>query len=553
MLARTLKNWRLYEGQGSTAGRFCAELSEALRTVLDQHGPLTLRFTAQDILLDRQPLIAEQASKEAIAVVFHRDGVRGICFKPGIGSSEVGGVLDAIVRSGKDGSEESDLVTLLWDADLPHVELEVVPLEADIREGAEDPSPEAGSFMPWPAGGFSAEDLALGAGPGATTGEAEGKGRLGRSDDWLTLDSEAGSRFSSAAEEARWPPEVERFRQEYGGEHGPSLILDALNIIEACLSECPDQSEADDFAQFLTSLTRTAVVSGAWTDAQACLVAHRRRGGDAWSAERFGPELQRSVSMAALVQGLDRQPPAEVSNFISFARELGAAALPWLAFAMAESGERRHRRLLAQAVADCCRDDPRRLDPWLADPRWYVVRNVVYVLGMIGGAQIAPLLQAVIHHSDYRVQRQVILALKGLDHRLARPLLLQMLSDESKSSFCMVLEALSLDRAPEVAQALVAYLTAADFHRRPREERNAIVAAIGATANDSTLPLLETQLLGGKLFARSPAVDCEVLAGCVAQIGTPAAKVLLERGTRAWQGNVRKACANALAGLRRHA
>ncbi len=552
-LGKTLKNWRLYKGQGSIADRFCGELTDALRLLLDRHGSLTLKFTAQDVLLEQRSLVAEQAVKETLSVVFHRDGVRAVCFSPGIQQTELVGLLDAIVLSGTHGNDEKDLVTMLWDADLPHIDIDVIPLEGELLEESELPPVEPGSFLPWPSRASSMDGAAMGAGARPTIGGEEAEPRLGRSDDWITPDSNAAGTGMLAAVETQWPADARRFREEHEKEQGASLLGNAIALTEACFAGCTTVSEAGIFEQFLTRILREAVALGSWTEARACMAIHHRLRGLQTSSESVSRQLQGSISMQDLVKRLDGQSAAEVNDFVLFTGSLGRETLTWLMLAMAESQERRNRRIFAQAVADHCREDPLRLEPWISDPRWYVVRNVIYVLGMIGGNRSIELLHSVIRHRDYRVKRQLVIALKGVVPCAARPLLLEMLADECSGIFPMVLEALSLDRDPEVSRMLAGYLTASDFPRRPPEEKNAILAAISATANEETLPILEAQLIKGKLFARSQATNCDLLAACIAQIGTPEARAILERGTRAWQGNVKKACADALARLSKNA
>jgi hypothetical protein len=552
-LGKTLKNWRLYKGQGSIADRFCGELTDALRLLLDTHGPLALQFTTQDILLEQQPLIAEQEVKETLSLVFHRDGVRAVCFSPGIERRELVGLLDAIVLSGTHGNDENDLVTMLWDADLPHIDIDVIPLEGELLEESEAPPIEPGSFLPWPARDASMDGAAIGPDAERSKGDEEPGGRLGRSDDWVTPDSNSATPGAPVIVDTQWPAEARRFREEREKEQGASLLGSAIAITESCFAGCRTTSEAGVFEQFLTRLLREAVVMGSWTEALACMRMHHRLRGLQSSSESVSRHLQGSISMQDLVKRLDGQSAAEVNEFVRFAGSLGRETLSWLMVAMAESQERRNRRVFAQAVADHCREDPLRLEPWISDPRWYVVRNVIYVLGMIGGDRPVELLRTAIHHRDYRVKRQLVIALKGVTPRAARPLLLQMLTDDCAGIFPMVLEALSLDRDPEVSRGLIGYLTAPEFSRRPPDEKSAILAAISATANEETLPVLETQLLKAKLFARSQTTDSDLLAICLAQIGTPQARAILERGTHAWQGGVKKACVDALARLSKNA
>src|SRR5207244_13304829 len=56
-------------------------------------------------------------------------------------------------------------------------------------------------------------------------------------------------------------------------------------------------------------------------------------------------------------------------------------------------------------------EDPAKLAPFLDDPHWYVIRNVVFVLGQIGGSAVVDMLRKAAQHSDPRVKRAVVQAL----------------------------------------------------------------------------------------------------------------------------------------------
>ena len=105
------------------------------------------------------------------------------------------------------------------------------------------------------------------------------------------------------------------------------------------------------------------------------------------------------ITTAALHR-LDQQQMSGVQQFLALAREMGPSAVEWLMYLVAESEQQRVRRPLTRVVAELCKDNPERLAPWLTDERWYVVRNGVHILGMIGGPEIVGLLRAVALHPN---------------------------------------------------------------------------------------------------------------------------------------------------------
>jgi hypothetical protein len=111
-----------------------------------------------------------------------------------------------------------------------------------------------------------------------------------------------------------------------------------------------------------------------------------------------------------------------------------------------------------------------------------------------------------------------------------------------------VLHQLSAARDPAVARLLHGYLVNPAFEARPLEEKRAIYSALSATGGDEVVPDLEAELHKGNWFSRYQEAHRQAVARCLARIGTPLARLTLERGAQSRRGPVRKSCEDALTG-----
>jgi len=541
-LARTLKTCRLYDANNPTVIRFREELAQALTRLLEEHGTLTLHFTSDDVLCEEQSLYLARSRDDNLALPFYRDGIHAIHFSPGIAPAEIETFLDAMLQVSGLNAGENDLVTLLWESHLQHLEVDYVPAEADMGGGAGGAG-DAGDVVPWPAHDESSGDE-TGPDPGAALPGAEE-----RSDDWLLGDLAVEVEAGYAELESLAPTETLRFLEEYRAEHAVPLATATIAISSAFLHAGVVAADKAELARFLPRVLRQTITAGAWTEARHCLALLRGCGRHSeWSVESFSQELFQPISVAGVVEKLDLQEAPELAEFIALARELGPLAVDWLNLALAESQQRRTRRALAEAIAELCRDDPERLAPWLADPRWYVVRNIVHILGWIGGDRTIGLLETAMRHPEPRVRQEVIAALGQADPGQARPLLLDALDGADARTFCSVLHQLSVARDERTAGILVRHLLNPLFEQRPLEVRRAIYSALAATGGDAIIPDLEQELHKGNWFSRYQEAHRQAVARCIARIGTPHARAVLERGARSKRAPVRKACADALAG-----
>jgi HEAT repeat protein len=544
LLSRTLKTCRLYDGGNPTVARFRDELGASIGHLTEQHGALTYKITADDLLFDDVSMYPAKSRDDNLALPFYRDGIHAITFHPGVERRETDAVVDALLKVTGQNEGDDDLVTLLWEASLSHIEMDYVPAEGDlgVSMGAEAASP-----VPWPSGSAAEpEGGAEGEQGGATLMPTDGQ-QASRSDDWSTGDLTAEVEASFIELETSMANAAQDFCGQYEAEHAGSLVESAVAIADACLAAPLQASDRDELARFLPRALRQSVTDGEWRLAGVTLAVLNRCGSKEWSTETFSQELMQPVSITAMVERLDQQDSQHVREFVEFASGLGEPTVDLLNLVLGESKVRRTRRLLAEAITERCRSNPERLAPWLADPRWYVVRNIIHILGWIGGPQIIGLLQTAARHNEPKVRMEVVAALSQLDLKVARPLLIKMLENADSRLFSLILHQLASRRDGATARLLIGYLQDPKFDQHPIEEKRAIYSALSGAGGDEVLPDLEAELLKGNWFTRTQEDHRQAIARCVARIGTAAAKAILERGAQSKRGAVRKACEEAMA------
>ena len=554
-LARTLKTCRLYDANNPTVVRFREELAVGLRALIEAQGPLTLRFTANDVLLGEQSLYPARSRDDNLAAPFFRDGIRSLTFSPGIEAAELETVLDLVLRLSAPGAGDEDLVTLLWDAQLVHVDMSYVSAEADVDGGEEDSSagPQgAAGPTPWPRASAPDPESAPVAALRPEDDEEAQEDEEVRSDDWTAGVAIGEIDASLHAIETSSAAEVSRFRREYESECAAANVSAALAVVADCMDSGILTTDLAELSQYLPRLLAEALSLGRWSDAQ-CALALMRRCEDPAVVETALSALAEpgSTAMNLVVRQLDQQSLAGVQEFLAFARETGTAGVEWLMSVLAESQQQRVRRPLTRVIAELTRDNPERLAPWLSDERWYVVRNVVHILGWIRGAAIAPLLGTAAKHPEPRVRQEVVAALAQAG-TAGHPLMLGMLDGAHGRVFSALLHQLSGERDPDLARRLLGLLMLPAFAERPPEERRAVYLALASVGGDGVLPDLEAELHRTRWFSSAHEQHRQSVARCIARIGTPTARLMLERGAASRNAAVRKASEEALAGGTSH-
>jgi hypothetical protein len=542
LLLRTIKTCRLYDAANPNVARFRQELTDATGHLLDRHGALRIDMHSSAMTWQEQPVFESHSRDDNLAGTFHRDGVRALTFLPGMAAEEVQSLLDLLLRVTGPAHGDDDLVTLLWEANLPHVEVSAVPLEGEVDGAADAGLEETGPAMPWPDGAVRAEAAAH---PVPSGGEAADS--TTRSDDWASVDGVADPETVFEELEAGSAGFVERFDQERRAAHTLPLVTAVAEILGDALEAGSTAEDRAELAAFVPRLLREAIAQGEWsTAAEALRLLRACAPEEPLDAFLEGIRAQPSPVTHHAVAALDRQGDDAVEAFVDFALAMGPPAANWLMAILAESEQRRVRQRLAKAIAGLVREQPEVLLPWLSDERWYVVRNVVHIYSQIGGEATGGFVKAVMRHPEPRVRREVVDVLGRSDPDTARQMLTAMLEGAEPRLYATIIQRLAQDPAPEVAGVLLAAFAHEAFARRTEEEKRAVLMAL-ATRGDAALEALEAELNRGGLFSRGDDSHWQALALCIARIGTPAALAVLERGAKSAKPGARKACAIALA------
>lgn len=550
-LTRALKTCRLYEATNPTVVSFRRDLATALAALLQEHGAIEIGFTPEQIHVGETPVYAARSREDNLSLPFFRDGIRAMALQPGVAPREVDALLDAMLQVTRLGREDADLVTLLWEKELEHVSIQYVSTEGDVESGG-DATPEGatatGPIAPWPERGAVATGPSAGGAAGTDEGHVDD---TGRSDDRLTAGRAREVEAALMRLQINSDEECERFRGQHVAESAAPLARRMLDLMIACFG-CARDGDRDDLRQFLPRLLHDSVSNGDWNEARECLYLLRDPTGERDPIGAFVRDVSRPDSLTSrnAWRCLDRQAPEQQETFFEFARELGVDATEWLMFGIAESQRQALRRGLARTLATLAADNPERLAPWLDDQRWYVVRNVVHILGQMTGASSVGLLRAVAKHPEFRVRREVVNALAQVPREQSRPLLLEMLEAADPRLSPTILHQLADVKDPELANRLFQKIDSNTFAERSEAEQRALYQALAAVGGDGVVPLLEPHVLQGNWLQRGNETQRMAAVMCLARIGTPAARAILERGAQSRRREVARACETGLASIR---
>ena len=577
-LVKTVKASRLYLPNNPQLQRFQSDLESRTWSCLKEIGDIPLVVQQFDFLFENYSVYHNADRNDSLAFRFYADGVRAITIKEGLEVGELRALLE-VLRKAIDGPNvQDDVVTLLWERDFRHVEYVYLSLddmtEADpnATAGVRDEETDefaAGEGIPWPVGGADEEivDETAGdprdegaGGPGEAVGDESMAAE--RSDDWSahiqrsrTWERPEGIQFELSDHEREELDHLIRM------EEVRPLQTEVLDIVAAILRHEEDGAGFMDSAIAFQRFIELAIEEGNVARARELLArlkaiaSEKATEGPEFEgiAEKVIREIGRPSFLGQLAPTLNAHPHLDPEALTDFLVQLGSGATPAICDLLGQVNQIRHRRALCEALITACRNDVEPLLARLGDTRWYVIRNVVYVLGRIAHQGVERALDRALHHEDVRVRKEAVRALGNIESPTARAYLVSAFKDSDASVRIQAALTLAEKREERAAQSLLGAIQAAEFQRRDLRERQAFYEALGRAGSDALAPKLESLLTQGGLFKRGDEDERFHAALALAWLGTPKAIAALDREMKSKREPVRQAVEKALSTMRQAA
>lgn len=195
------------------------------------------------------------------------------------------------------------------------------------------------------------------------------------------------------------------------------------------------------------------------------------------------PEAVRS-----LITGLQNAPPATTALIQKLIDAMGTAAAQNLLIALAEESNRSRRRRLFDFICSLGASIVPVATSFLADERWYVVRNMIVLLRTVGDRTSLPGIRRCAQHPDLRVRLEAIKTLLAFDPAVPTALLDDAINDPDPKLAEAAIALVASYGIREGVGPLLKILDGNDVLGRRRALRLKAIKALGELAEPSALP-----------------------------------------------------------------
>jgi HEAT repeat protein len=544
---KSVKTHRFYPPDNPILKGFQELLPKKFQFFLNKYHSFVFQVGESTLSYRGKVLYENRDVKSSLAFLFYKDGIRELRFMKGLEEREVKAFIDIVVKSDSINQLEDDFVTLMWEMDFGHISylatdefLEDMPIfiPENIEQFRKD-------LVFKPVGheveaDFQDEDME----DGVDLDETLSK-----------LIEELDTFVSNRSVYSLTSEETERLRREVESEIQPTFVLNIVDLILEILVWEREPEPYQMAVNILDKVLDAMLVLGEFQKAIDLLkriyIFQRTYDLKDWQVEilrKFLVDMGNDQRVDRIGRLLDQEEeirPEDVHNYLVLLQRNSIQPLVRL---LGERQKSKTRRVICDALSEIGKNSSELFTPYIDDPRWYLVRNITYILGRIGKEEAIPYIQKAFTHADPRVRREAVQALGLIGSTKAVGLLVKALTDEDARIRAMA--AINLGKVGKKATLgpLLEVVQSKDFQRREPAEMKAFFDAIGMVGGSKESVIVLQQLMERKsLFGRGKIDEIRMgAAQALAVIGTPEAMAVLDSGKDSKDESIREACLQAL-------
>ena len=549
-LIKTVKAFRFYPPDNPTLKGFRDQLLKKFQFFLNKYQSFIIQVGEYDLSYKGKIIYESRDIKTSVAFLLFKDGLRELRFTKGLEEWEVQSFIDIVKGTDSINEMEDDVVTLLWERDFIHIHylatdefLEETPVVVPENVAQFRKNLIFKPLVPHVEMDMMADE------------EAEDGISL---EEYLSKAMEEPPSLSSnRSVYFLTPKEVEGLRREVEAEIDPAFVLNILDVLFEIIALEKDPDAYEDTANIIVKILDAFLTLGEFQKATdlmkriyIILKTHELKDWQIGIVRKMIVEAGEEKRIERIAKLIEEEAGVRIEDARSYLLLLQKNAIPPLIQVLGKLKNSKTRRMVCDALAEIGKNAIDLFVPFIDDRRWYLVRNIVYILGRIGREQAFPYLQKTFHHEEVRVRRETVQAFGLIGGPKAIGLLVRALTDGDVRIRSMA--AINLGKIGKNTGLipLLEVVQSKDFPKNDPTEIKAFFDSIGMIGSNEALPVLRQLLEKKSWFGRGKTDEMRIgAARAMAMIGTPEAKAVLDSGQQSKDEAVREACLRASRGL----
>ncbi len=388
-IIKAKKNLKIYPVNNPIYAKTVTNTYLKLEAIFEYLDEIPLRMTRNEILYGGESVFKGVGKDDNLALLFSRDGLKDLIFKNGLTREEFQGFLEIVSYDFDSEDITDDVITLLWEKDFQHIKY-TVDESILVEEDEEDYEEEAVKQV---------------------------KERSADEDDLTKAYSDA-LKSEETAKEIQLVPITDKdvkalavLREKVARDKKVKLI----DILYEMLLMSEDFYEFHEITAIVANALEYSVRQG---DLRTAIeILWRAKTFDDTAVTEFDSKEElnhifRSAESPEIIKVIgdmmDEEPGIEdivLQEYVSF---LSRNSIPQFITILGELKTIKARKSVVNALVFLGGKDIAVLAKGLSDSRWYVVRNIIYVLRKIGDPKALDYLLRAAGHNDPRVRKELL-------------------------------------------------------------------------------------------------------------------------------------------------
>ena len=523
-ITKTIKTFNVYPRDNPIYQKFATELFEKISIFFESNDELAIDVKQYTLLYKENEVFQSEERTDNIALLLFADGIRQINFFKGIKFDEITDFIDILrhTQKAETNDDDDDIVTLLWEKNIKNMGYTALEDTVDDDLAVEESLLQEGLEM---------EDV--------------------------TETIVSSTLYSESAIESFYPEfktepltdgELETIKNELFGIEEKSLLSSAVRLFFELLKY---EKDMEAFPEIVHNLGKIMDIRMQKKDIHGAIeiLEGLKNISVVYNAPEQSELVSNVINKAGNLENLrilfrESSDSADIKQYLFL---LGKNFIPHMIQILGGIEDRKQRRLLCEILAEMGRQGIDIFSEAMKDMRWYLVRNIVMILGMTKEPASLKYLEEGLRHPELKVRREAVKALVGIQSEETKKLFLMAMNDDDLTVRITSLKALRRFKDPALFQVLSGNASRKELKKKSFEEKKEMLETLAVLGGENAFPLLSDLFKKKGLIEKAEITEIRASAAYgLGLIGTPQALSLLEKETGSRKSILREACLNAL-------
>ncbi len=477
---------------------------------LDYKDNFTINIRQNSILYDNEPIYSSAEKEENLALFFFKDGLRELSFKRGLPRDELEEFLKILAYDFERDAFDEDIVTLLWEKDFQYIQYVV---DEAFLVDEEEENYEIVSEKKIKEKITDVNDLIRAYADGFQEEEYKGIAIVPLTDKDLKMLVE----------------EIEKDSSEKIGK--------LVSILFEIIYQTDGRTDIEDIFAFLRVKIKYCVEHGDILMVLEIL----NRAKEAIEDPAIGEREKKYLGMLCHYLGseeivklfaemFDSGIEIDEEIFSNIALFFEKNAIEPLIKYLGELKTIRGRKIIIESLVLLGKKDIQSIAKGLNDERWYVVRNIIYILRKIADKRATEYLLSTLHHNDIRVKKEVIKTLGELGGKDVIQSLRECLDDSDMQVRITAVKAFGSIGTETAKKILIDKMSEKSFKDKQFEEKKDFFETLSRWKSDDVFEFLIKIMKSKSFFSRGKIFESKACAAyALGLIGNKNAVSVLEK------------------------